>query len=164
MNHLRCAPVSHKNRPREAMGALYFRFFEEAVQQGRFFVGHECDSQEPSLWDAGFPNVAGLDPAIQRDGSFRRRESRLTSPSRQRDGLGAGFAPPLPTQSRLRGAPVTKKPSLSPAFTGSLQDATRHTSAWVLRTHSTQSPPGDSPGDSPGVSPVGGRSPLTGRF
>ena len=47
--------MSHKNRPREAMVALYLRSFEEAVQQGRFFVGHECDSQEPSLWDAGFP-------------------------------------------------------------------------------------------------------------
>ncbi len=71
------------------MEALFFRFFEEAVQQGRFFVGHrgphaiviawgeaeqsprlsrhagvaarlsgfrdDDDSQEPSLWDAGFP-------------------------------------------------------------------------------------------------------------
>ncbi len=58
------------------------------------------------------PLTGGLDPALQRDGSFRRRESRLTSPPRQRDGSGAGFAPPLPTQSRLRGGPGDKKPSL----------------------------------------------------
>ncbi len=46
---------------------------------------------------------------------LRRRGSRDSSPSRKRDGSLADFAPPLPTQSRLRGAPVT--PGESPRST-----------------------------------------------